>query len=108
VLHDGVAVDDAVAVGVAVDVLVAVLVEVFVGAGLGVPVGVFVAVPVGPQLSVVICSAQPPLMLPISICASSRTYRAHVPFGFVPLNTANAAPPAGAGAGAGNASEFGS
>jgi hypothetical protein len=47
---------------------------------------------------------QPPAMLPPSPLVSSFTYSIHTPFGFVPLNTLNALPPDGAGAGAGNIS----
>jgi hypothetical protein len=43
-------------------------------------------------------------MLPASPPASSTTYRLHVPFGLIPLNTLSADPPDGAGAGAGNVS----
>ena len=68
-VHEGDPVGDADGTFVAVEV--GVLVEVLVDAG--VPVGVSVAVGIGPQLSVVICSAQPPFILPISMPASSRT-----------------------------------
>jgi len=43
-------------------------------------------------------------MLPASPPESSTIYKLHVPFGLLPLNTLNADPPEGAGAGAGNVS----
>ena len=85
-VHAGVPVKIAVAVAVAVDVdvdvavavavLVAVLVGVIVAVLVGVPVFVGVDVEVGvpaTQLSVTMCNVQPPLMLPTSAVASSRT-----------------------------------
>ena len=59
-----------VTVGVGVNVGVAV--DVFVAVAVGVLVGVLVGV-AGAQLSVVMCRAQPPLMLPESELKSSRT-----------------------------------
>jgi hypothetical protein len=68
---------------------------------LGDAVGVGDGVPA--EQLVVRRSVHPPLMLPTSTPASSRTYKDHVPFGFVPLNTDNNCGsvygPAGAGAG---------
>ena len=103
-----------VAVFVAVDVAVAVAVEVGVDVevevGTGVPVevdvGVEVFVPVGagPQPSVVMCNAHPPLIEPKSVPSSSTTYSDHVPFGELPLKIERAEPPNGAGAGAAHAS----
>ena len=104
----GVPVKVAVAVAVAVEVFVGVLVDVIVG--VNVAVEVLVGVPVlvgdpGTQIVVMMCRAHPPLMLPKSVVASSRTYSDQVPFGFVPLNIVSGeAGPAGVGAGAGNVS----
>ena len=69
-VHAGVPVE--VAVAVFVGVLVAVFVAVFVGVPVLVGVEVAVGVP-ATQLSVVMCSVHPLLMLPTSVAASSRT-----------------------------------
>ena len=53
---------------------------------------------------VIMLRHQPPAMIPPSPAVSSITYRLHTPFGFVPLNTFNADPPDGTGAGGGNTS----
>ena len=54
--------------------------------------------------TVVIFTHHPPARLPPSPVVSSVTYRLHTPLGSIPLNTLNALPPDGAGAGAGNTS----
>ena len=90
---------------VAVGVEVAVAVAVAVAVGVDVAVGVGVGVGVGTQ-SVAIVSSHPPAKLPESLCLSSTTYSAHVPFGSVPLKAVNveALVLIFAGAGAGNES----
>src|SRR6267143_2514603 len=94
---------DAVAVGVGVP-------GVTVGVGVGVP-GLTLGLGVGvPQPApVVMFRVHPPLMLPTSPAASSKTQRFQVPLALVPLKAESAeAPPAGgAGAGAGQVSGSG-
>ena len=58
--------------------------------------------------TVVTLRHQPPAIVPPSPPVSSSTYRLHTPFGFDPLNTLNADPPDGTGAGGGNTSVPGS
>src|ERR1051326_7173676 len=54
--------------------------------------------------TVVMLRHHPPARLPASPPESSTMYKLHVPFGSLPLNTLNADPPDGTGAGATNGS----
>ena len=75
---------DPVGVAVAVDVAVAVEVAVAVDVGTGVPVKVGVGDPTVQPAVVAIPNVQPPAKVPISVAASSTTYKLHVPFGSLP------------------------